>query len=150
MYHAIVARIARRNFELVNDHDYEPLLAACTDDIHHRFGGDHALGGERHDKHHLREWFHRLGRLTPDLQLTVTEVWVKGLPHNTTVVMRWTATMDLPDDRPYANHGVHVVTMRWGKVTAIDANEDSQVVAEYLTWLAGRGVDEAAAPAITS
>ena len=150
MYHAIVARIARRNFERVNDHDYEAVLGACTDTIHHRFGGDHALGGERHDKQHLRQWFGRLGRLCPELRLTVTDVWVKGLPHHTTVVMRWTAAMTLSDGRPYANHGVHIITMRWGKVTAIDANEDSQVVDSYLRWLAEQGVDEATAPPITS
>ena len=150
MYHAIVARIARRNFERVNDHDYEPLLSACTDDIHHRFGGNHALGGGRHDKDHLRHWFHRLGRLAADLRLTVTDVWVKGLPHDTTVVMRWTAAITLADGRPCANHGVHIVTMRWGRVTAIDANEDSQVVDAYLTWLGQQGVAEATAAPITS
>ncbi|WP_163549176.1 nuclear transport factor 2 family protein, partial [Candidatus Frankia nodulisporulans] len=80
MYHAIVRRIATRNFERVNDKDYETILRTCTEDIRHRFGGDHPLGGERHDKDALRRWFHRLGRLYPTLKLTVRDVWVKGLP----------------------------------------------------------------------
>ena len=80
MYGTIVKRIAVRNFERVNDGDYESLLAGCVPDVHHRFGGHHALGGERHDIEHLRAWFQRLGRLGPDLTLTVRDVWVKGGP----------------------------------------------------------------------
>lgn len=38
MYHAIVKRIARRNFLRVNDKDYDALLRDCAPDIHHRFG----------------------------------------------------------------------------------------------------------------
>ncbi|MEJ5946136.1 nuclear transport factor 2 family protein [Pseudokineococcus basanitobsidens] len=150
MYHAAVERIARRNFERVNAHDYEPLLAGCAPDIHHRFGGDHALGGQRHDVEHLRAWFHRLARVCPTLQVRVTDVWVTGLPHRTTIVMRWDATQEMPDGSPYLNHGVHVITMRWLKVTAIDANEDSQAVDRALAVIAAHGVDEAAAAPITS
>jgi hypothetical protein len=31
------------------------------------------------------------------LQLTVHNVWVKGWPWNTTVIMRWSAVQALPD-----------------------------------------------------
>lgn len=150
MYHALVKRIASRNFERVNDHDYGAILAACAPNIHHRFGGDHALGGERHDRETLGLWFERLGRLCPDMRLTVHDVWVKGLPHDTTVLLRWTNEATRPDGGRYVNHGVHVISMRWGKVTAIDANEDSQAVAELLAQLAASGVAEAEADPITS
>ncbi|MGI3779785.1 MAG: nuclear transport factor 2 family protein [Janthinobacterium lividum] len=150
MYHAIVKRIARRNFERVNDHDYEPLLASCVPTIHHRFGGDHALGGQRHDVAALREWFHRLGRLNPTLRLRVSDVWVKGLPHDTTILMRWDATQDMPDGSAYTNHGVHVIKMRWLKVVSIDANEDSQAVERALAVFAAHDVPEATAAPITS
>lgn len=150
MYHRLVARTSRRNFERVNAHDYEPLLAACRPDVHHRFGGDHALGGERHDVDALRRWFHRLGRLCPTLRLTVTDVWVKGLPHDTTALLRWDATQDLPDGSTYANHGVHVVRLRWMRVVSIDANEDSQAVERALALFAAHGVEEASAAPITS
>src|ERR1700724_3427159 len=66
----------------------------------------------------LRE-FERLGRLAPTLQLTVHDVWVKGGPWNTTVIIRWSAVQDLPDGSPYNNHGVHIIRMGWGKVFAI-------------------------------
>ena len=101
MYHTIVKRIATKNFERVNDNDYDALLKDCAPNIHHRFGGHHALGGERHDRETLRRWFQRLGRLCPTLKLTVHDVWVKGWPHNTTIIIRWTGTQTLPDGSPY-------------------------------------------------
>jgi ketosteroid isomerase-like protein len=150
MYHTIVKRVATKNFERVNAHAYGAILKDCAAGIHHRFGGHHALGGERHDREALGRWFERLGRLCPTLKLTVRDVWVKGWPHNTTVVIRWVGTQTLPDDAPYVNHGVHVIRMRWGKVFDIDANEDSQLVAETLKTLGTKGIDEALAEPIVS
>lgn len=150
MYHAIVKRIAARNFAGVSDKDYGPLLKDCAPDVYHRFGGQHALGGVRHDRDALRRWFERLGRLFPTLKLTIGDVWVKGTPRDTTVIIRWTATQDMPDGSPYDNHGVHVIRMKWLKVVAIDANEDSQLVAATLQHFADRGVTEAVAAPIVS
>jgi ketosteroid isomerase-like protein len=149
MYHAIVRRISRQMFEKVAAQDYEPLLKGCRPDVHHRFGGEHALGGERHSREALGRWFERLGLLTPTLAFRVTDVWVKGLPHDTVAVIRWEATQEPLDGVPYLNRGVHVIRMRWGKAVSIDANENSQLVADYLDRLAARGVEEAAAAPIT-
>jgi len=66
------------------------------------------------------------------------------------VIIRWTGTATFPDGSPYHQHGVHIVSLRWGKVTAIDANEDSQAVAELMAALAATGVDEATAAPILS
>ena len=143
MYHAIVERIARKNFERVNQKDFDALLKDCVTDVHHRFGGQHALGGERH-------WFERLSRLGPTLTITVRDVWATGWPHDTTIVIRWTATQQMPDNSPYLNHGVHIVRMKWGKIIDIDANEDSQIVAESLKIWAAHGVAEALAEPIVS
>ena len=150
MYHAIVKRIALQNFLRVNQKDYAAILKGCSSDVHHRFGGHHALGGERHDREALERWFERLGRLAPTLQLTVHDVWVKGFPWDTTVIVRWSAVQDLPDGSPYNNHGVHIIRMRWGKVFDIDANEDSQLVAASLQIWAADGVNEALAAPILS
>lgn len=38
--------------------------------------------------------------------------------------------------------------MRWGKAVSIDANEDSQAVADMLRRQAAHGIDEALAPPI--
>ncbi len=150
MYHAIVKRIARKNFLRVNQKDFAAILEGCAPNVHHRFGGQHALGGERHDREALGRWLARLGRLGPTLQLTVHDVWVKGWPQDTTAIVRWSATQEMPDGSPYLNRGVHIVRMRWGKAVDIDANEDSQVVAEALKVFAAHGVDEALAAPILS
>lgn len=150
MYHAIVKRIARKNFERVNQRDFRSLLNDCVPNIHHRFSGNHALGGERNDRETLGRWLDRLAMLGPHLKLTVGDIWVKGLPHNTTVIVRWTSTDHLEDGTPYSNHGVHIVKMRWGKIVEIDANEDSQAVSEWLKLQASLGVTEASAAPIVS
>ena len=150
MYHMIVKHIARKNFLRVSEKRFDALLNGCAQDVHHRFGGNHALGGERHDREALRQWFGRLGRLGKHLTLTVEDVWVKGLPHDTTVIIRWSASDTLPDGSPYHNRGVHIVKMKWGQVIDIDAHEDSQAVAENLKKQAAMGIAEAAASPIVS
>ncbi len=77
-------------------------------------------------------------------------MWVKGLPHDTTIIIRWSATDTLSDGSPYRNRGVHIVKMKWGRVVDIDAHEDSQAVAEGLEKQAALGVTEAKAPQIVS
>lgn len=148
IYATIVEKQARAAFAAVNRHDYDAFHALCVDDVRHRFGGDHALGGIRHTLAGLRLWFERLGRVMPTLVLDVEDVWVKGWPWDATIILRWTATAQPLDGGGYANHGVHIVGMRWFKVTSIDANEDSQAVAAVLKRQAACGVDEALASAI--
>lgn len=150
MYHTIVKSIARKNFEKVNTKQYDSLLASCDPKIRHRFGGAHALGGTRHDRQALKRWFERLGRVMPTLRLSVTDVWAQGWPNDTIVIVRWTGTAALADGSPYRNHGVHVIAMRWGKVVDIDANEDSEAVANGLAIQAAHGILEAGALPIES
>jgi ketosteroid isomerase-like protein len=150
MYHTIVKRIARRIFERVNEKDFAALLKDCAPNVHHCFGGQHALGGERHDRKAFGRWLARLGRPCPKLRLIVHDVWVKGWPHDTDVIVRWSGTDTLPDGSPYHNRGVHIIRMRWGKIVEIDANEDSEAVANMLKTRADAGVEEAAAPPIVS
>jgi ketosteroid isomerase-like protein len=144
MYHMIVKKIARKNFERVNQHDYNAILASCDRKIRHRFGGNHALGGVRHTREALQCWFARLGRVMPNLHISVEDVWVKGWPHKTVIIIRWEAIATLNDGSPYQNRGVHVIRMRWGKVTDVDAHEDSQTVAASLSVQAQNGIPEAA------
>ena len=37
MYHAIVKRIAKKNFERVNQKDFDALLKDCDPHVYHRF-----------------------------------------------------------------------------------------------------------------
>ena len=65
MYHAIVKSIAKKNFERINQRDFDSLLKDCVQNVRHLFGGTHALGGERNDREALGRWLSRLSRLSP-------------------------------------------------------------------------------------
>ena len=97
-------------------------LHACTiGGVIANNSGAHALGGERHDKEALRRWFERLGRVLPTLHLTVNNIWVKGWPWHTTVFVQWDGSATLLNgDASYVNRGLHVFTLRWGRVYALE------------------------------
>ena len=69
IYSMIVKKRIRQSFDQVNSHDWDALMTSIAPDVHHRFLGAHAIGGERHDRDTLRRWFERLGRVLPNLQL---------------------------------------------------------------------------------
>lgn len=126
-------------------------MKAVAPGVHHRVSGTHALGGERHDKESLRRWFERFGRVLPNLQIKVTNVWVMGWPWHTTVFAQWdgTATL-LGRDTAYVNRGLHVFTLRWGRVHALEEFQDSQAAAHALAVQAANGIKEAVAEQIVS
>jgi hypothetical protein len=64
-YSSIVKRRIRQSFDHVNDHRWAELLRSIKPNIHHRFLGAHAIGGERHDRDTLCLWFERLARALP-------------------------------------------------------------------------------------
>ena len=150
VYGAIVKSRIRQSFDQVNGHRWDDLMGSIAPNVHHRFLGDHAIGGQRHDSDTLRLWFERLARVLPNLHLTVNKIWVKGWPWNTTVVVQWDGTATLIDGGPYIQHAVHLITLRWGKIIALDVFEDSQAVARALSAQAEAGVEEAAAAPIES
>jgi len=85
MYRALIARMIRPVFDRLSEGDYRSGLWAVAPDVHHRFAGDHALGGERHSKQAMERWFERLFRLFPSLKFTVRNVVAKGWPWNTSL-----------------------------------------------------------------
>lgn len=150
LYQAIVKRRIRQSFEDVNNHRWDELMRSIAPDVHHRFGGVHAIGGERHDRETLRRWFERLARVLPNLRLEIKEIWVEGWPWHTTVFVQWDGTATLEDGGGYSQHAIHVITLRWGKIAALDVFEDSQEVARALVAQAAAGLDEALAQPILS
>lgn len=151
LYTYFVKKLVRESFDHVNNHRWDELLKPAVPHVHHRFAGAHALGGERHDKEALRRWFERLGRVLPNLHLQVNNTWVKGWPWNTTAFVQWDGTATLLNgDSSYFNRGLHVITLRWGKVYALDVFEDSQEVARGLAAQAESGLEEAVAEQIVS
>jgi ketosteroid isomerase-like protein len=150
LYCQIVKKLIRQSFDHVNHRRWDELLKAVAPNIHHRFAGAHAIGGERHDEQTLRRWFERVGRVLPNLHLEINDMWVKGWPWKTTVFVQWDGTATLLGGGPYFNHGLHVITLRWGKVHAIDVFEDSQEVARGLAVQAAAGIEEAVVEQIVS
>ena len=150
LYQAIVKRRIRQSFEDVNNHRWDELMRSIAPDVHHRFGGVHAIGGERHDRETLRRWFERLARVLPNLRLEIRHIWVEGWPWHTMVFVQWDGTATLEDGGGYSQHAIHVITLKWGKIHALDVFEDSQEVARALVAQAAAGLDEALAQPILS
>jgi hypothetical protein len=67
------------------------------------------------------------------------------------VFVQWDGTAKLLDgDASYAKRGLHVFTLRWGKVHAIEESSDSQEAARALAAQASAGLEEAVAEPIVS
>ncbi len=151
IYRYIVEKEIRKTFDHVNSHRWSEAVKAAVPDVQHRVSGAHALGGERHDKEALRRWFERLGHVLPTLRITVNNVRVKGWPWHTTVFAQWDGTATLINgDASYVNRGLHVFTLRWGRLYALEEFQDSQAAARALAAQAAAGLEEAAAEPIVS
>jgi ketosteroid isomerase-like protein len=151
LYSSIVKKRIRQAFDRVNDHAWDDLMPGIAPDVHHSFGGAHAIGGERHDAKTLRCWFERLARVLPNLHLQINNIWVKGPPWHTMVFVQWDGTATLLNgDDSYFNRGLHVITLKWGKIQELDVFEDSQEVARGLAAQAEAGLEEAVAPQLVS
>ena len=150
IYGAIVKKKIGQAFDQVNDRRWDELMESIAPRVHHRFGGMHAIGGERHDRESLRLWFERLARVLPNLQLRINNIWVKGPPWRTMVFVQWDGTATLLNGGGYFQHAVHVITLRWGKIAALDVFEDSQEVSRALAIQANAGLEEAVAEPILS
>lgn len=150
LYSYFVEKSIRQSFDHINNHRWDAAVKALAPHVHHRVSGAHALGGERHDKQAMRRWFERFGRVLPNLQIKVNHIWVKGLPWHTTVFARWDGTATLLNGDTYVNRGLHVFTLRWGKVYALEEFFDSQAVSGALAAQAAAGIEEAVADQIVS
>jgi ketosteroid isomerase-like protein len=150
LYSYFVEKSIRQSFDHVNNHRWNEAVKAVAPRVHHRVSGAHSLGGERHDKETLRRWFERFGRVLPNVHLKVNNSWVKGWPWHTTVFAQWDGTATLLNGDAYFNRGLHVFTLRWGKVYAIEEFQDSQEVARGLAAQAAAGLKEAVAEQIVS
>ena len=150
LYRSIVKTRIRQSFDQVNNRQWDELMNSISPGVHHRFGGVHAIGGERHDKEALRRWFERLARVLPDLYLKINNIWVQGWPWHTMVFVQWDGTAALLNGDPYSQHAIHVITLRWGQIAALDVFEDSQAVNRALAVQAAAGLGEAVAEPILS
>lgn len=148
MYHAMARRKIRRMFAELSRGNFEPALRSLAPSFEQTFAGEHSLGGTRHSLPAFQAWFERLYRLYPDLSFEVTATAASGPPWDLTIVAEWIDRARPADGHPYENRGVHVVRMRWGRVTSIHAYLDTQKAAAAAERLAASGVGEAIAAPI--
>jgi ketosteroid isomerase-like protein len=150
MYRRFVERRMRNAFASIERRDVTTLLDGLAEDVHHRFAGDHPLGGERRTRAGVAAWFERLFRLYPELAFDVHRVAVVGPPWRMTVTVEWTARAVPASGDPYDNRGAHVLRVERGAVRHLHAYEDSQAVAKACARMFADGVAEAGAPPIRS
>lgn len=147
MYHSIIRGKLLKVFVELNRGNYEYALAGMAPRIEHSFAGTHPLGGIRHSKDGMREWFGRLYRLFPGLHFTIKHISVSGSPRDTTALIEWHDSATTATGAPYDNDGVHVVRLRWGKLVSLHAYLDTAIVEEACRHMKVQGVKEAdAAP----
>lgn len=147
-YRALARRRTRQIFEGLSRGDASLAIAGLSDDVHHVFAGDHALGGERRSRAAVERWFGRLFELF-DLQFDVREVFVSGPPWDLRVAVEWVALATPRIGPTYENHGAHVIRIRFGKAVSLHAYEDSQAVADACRVMAQAGIAAADADPIT-
>jgi ketosteroid isomerase-like protein len=144
----IARRRAEATFARLAAGEWDGVVAALAEDVHHLFPGDHPLGGERHTAAAVRSWLERLGRLFPGHEFEVIRVLSAGPPWDLWIAIQWTASLRPVVGEPYANQGAHWIRVRWGRVTYFHAYLDTQRVAAACEEMAKAGIAEAAAPPI--
>jgi ketosteroid isomerase-like protein len=148
MYHAIVRAQLRRVFVRLNRREFDTMPGLFAPSAEHLFPGAHALAGARRTPAAIRRWYERLPRALPDLQFEARHIAVCGWPWHTEAVVEWSDRGVALDGRPFANQGVHCVTLRWGRVYSLRIYCDTQVLADVLARNARHGAAAAGAPPI--
>lgn len=147
-YKIILKRKILNGFEQLSKGNYNPLLDLFADNVHYKFEGNHALGGERFTKKAVALWFERLLRLLPS-SFEIKSMQVYGMPWNTDVVIEFQDTVSPHNLEPYVNDGIQKVKIVWGKATRIHTYVDTYKIQNALRTLAELGIEEANAVPIT-
>jgi ketosteroid isomerase-like protein len=143
MYHAIIRRKLAAVFAQLNRKEYGAILDGFAPQFEHALFGAHALGGVRHGMPATARWYERLPRVLPDLTFEVRDIVVSGWPWNTRAAVEWRDSGACLDGHRFNNQGVHVIRIRWGKVTAVRVYCDTMVLADVLQRNAQGGIAEA-------
>ncbi|MGZ5362179.1 MAG: nuclear transport factor 2 family protein [Solirubrobacterales bacterium] len=99
MWKTIASRKAAGVFEALSEGRWRDTLGDIAPDVHHRFPGDNALGGERHSRAAMERWFERLFTVFPDLSFEVESIWVSGPPWDMWVAIEWIDRQTSPAPR---------------------------------------------------
>ena len=144
MYHPAVKRNLRRTFDAVSRGDRRSVVRAFAPEAVLSFPGDHALAGTFEGRKAIGEWFGRLFSCFPDLDLNPERIVVEGFPWDTSVATHFRVGATLPNGVRYANEGMQLLRIRWGRVFEERIFEDTQALADALSVVGNSGVSEAA------
>lgn len=149
MYYRIVRETIEQGFRRLNQGDPEAILSKFAPSAQFRFLGDHAMGANLTTPSAIRQWFERILRLFPGIQIVPIRMEVRGMPWNTLVMVQLAIHVPMPDGTAYQNTGLQMLRLRWGRVIEDFICEDTARLMNALQTLAKRGVSEAAAAPIT-
>lgn len=149
MYTFIVKSRLRKAIAGLNAGHIDAITETLSTDAEHYFMGEHALGGTRRTPRAIYNWYERLLRLLPDIHFELGRIDVQGWPWDTLAVLHWRESNTGTDGVRASNEGVHVLRLKWGKVTSVRIYTDTVVLIRTLDRLASKGVAEAhAAPIV--
>lgn len=149
MYHAIVKRRIMSLFEAINRGDAAPVLAAFARQPDHVMIGHHALSGRRTSKPAITAWYERLFRLLPDVHFEVRRIDIAGPPWATLATVEWVERNSGTDGVVTTNAGIHVISLRWGRMTRLVIMTNTVALGATLHRIAAAGTAEALADPIT-
>jgi ketosteroid isomerase-like protein len=147
-YHAFARQQARLVFQRLSRGDYEALVASEDPNLSFIYPGEHPLGTALHTAGAARRWYQRFFRFFPETHFDVKDLIVKGWPWHTVVAAQWSLRATAQDGLPYANEGVHLLRVKWGRAMEVRVYVDTQMAAAVCRRLAEHGLSEAAAPPI--
>jgi ketosteroid isomerase-like protein len=135
LYATAVRWMLARNMRRLREGDMAPLLASYADDVHFVFPGESSWKADLRGKEEVAVWVARFLRV--GLELTPEQILVSGPPWNTTICIRFTDHLTLPDGTvAYENRGTMLGTVVWGRLRAYEVHEDTQKSAALDEWLA--------------
>jgi ketosteroid isomerase-like protein len=148
MYASIVAGNVRSSWRQLNARDHSGLIAQFAPSFRYEFFGIHALGGVRHSKKAMEKFFTRIFNIFPNAQFEVSQILVKGMPWNTTVVALVKISATLANGQSYQNQISQTIRIRWGRIVEIMTLEDTQKLVQALQVQLEAGIAEAGAAPI--
>lgn len=150
VYHRLIERKIRALLDAVNSGDIEPVIAGFSRKFEHAYLGEHAIGGARHTVEATRRWYERLFRLLPDIRFTVEKITVRGMPWSTIAIVEWRESNFGADGVETSARGVHIASIRWGKITRLLILSETHLLMKTLERLSANGFPEADAKPIVS
>ncbi|NOT78492.1 MAG: hypothetical protein HOP07_05760 [Bacteriovoracaceae bacterium] len=147
--HMMVRKKILLGFKFLSNGDYTNILDQMDDNIHYRFSGNHALGGERFSKNATELWFKRLTRLFQS-DFRIYKIEISGPPWDMLVVTQFSdfAKPKSANCSPYVNPGIQIAKLRFDKIVDVITYVDTKKIITALDCLASNGVTEAGLPPI--